>query len=295
MSRLKELLNKYEISPRKSLGQHFVVDPNTIQRILRFAFDDTHSGGAHSGGALPVSREPGLVIEIGAGLGALTLGLADKAQQVIAIETDQKLIPALREVLSEKSNVELIHSDALTLDFATLDFATLDFTELSDSPNAGCRLVANLPYNIATRLILKILQEAPFISELTVMVQKEVAGRFLAKPGDSTFGLVSLKAQFYARITSGGKISPNVFYPKPAVDSELLKLVRSEKSVSNPELIFELATAAFQKRRKMLRRSLVSVAEPEHFEAAKIPPSARPQELGIYDWDRLALALSQKN
>ncbi len=268
MSRIKDLLTKYEIRPSKNLGQHFVSDPNTIQRILRFAFNSD---------ALNQDEGPPLIVEVGAGLGALTLGLADFAKEVIAIEADKRLLPALEEVLKSeaKSNVKVLAGDAMET----------DFEELTQS--RPYRLVANLPYNIAARLIIKVLEESPSAVELTVMVQKEVAEKFLAKPGDSIFGLLSLKAQFLAEIKSGGKISPNVFYPRPGVDSELLKLTPQKQPVKNPELIFELATTAFQKRRKMLRKSLEKSVRPEHFLAAGLQGSARPQELRLQDWDRL--------
>ncbi len=271
MSSLKELLSRHGINPKKSLGQNFVIDPNTIGRILAFG----------------KIQKTDCVVEIGAGCGALTAGLAGIAKKVIAIETDEQLLPILKEALNTASTantggVNIVHADAMSLDFQEL---------LGNEPH---KLVANLPYNIAARLILKVLESYPQISELVVMVQKEVAENFLAEPGDSNFGRLALKAQFYAEISSGGKVTPFVFYPKPKVDSALLRFVRRGALASdNPKPAFQLADAAFSKRRKMIRRSLADILNYQAFEKAGIDPTARPQELSFLEWDLLARADSR--
>ena len=276
MSQLKELLARHQIVPKKSLGQHFVTDPNTIQRMVKFA------GIA----------EGDVVVEVGAGCGALTLGLAKTGARVAALETDAKILPALQEVVdlaepAVSQRISLFHMDALGL----------DWSEFIKKQGLGqVKLVANLPYNIAARLIIDVLQNVPEVLELSVMVQKEVAGRLTAQPGDKNFGIAALKVGYFATAEYGGSVSPQVFYPKPAVVSALIKFVRQAPAAAAlPQEILGLAEQAFQKRRKMLRRSLAHVLVSKDFEKAGINPMARPQELGLGDWAQLADAVSQRS
>lgn len=246
--------------PSKSLGQNFVVDPNTIRKVVSVAEvgADDH------------------VLEIGAGAGSLTLGLAAAARRVTAVEFDRALHPVLREVLAGAPNVEVVHADATKLEWASVD--------------AGA-LVANLPYNIATPLVLDALQGAPSLRTLTVMTQREAGERLAAGPGSKAYGHVSVVAAFYADAAVAAPISRKVFYPEPNVDSVLVRLVRRRggRDGVDPERVFSLTRAAFSQRRKTLKSSLsAAVADPERvpdaLRAVGLAPTARPEELGIEEW-----------
>jgi len=259
---VSELLDRHGVKPSRALGQNFVVDPNTIQRIVRLA---GISAGDH-------------VIEIGAGCGSLTRGLADVGADVIAVEIDAHLIPALNEAVGG-SNVRVLNADAMTLDWSE---------ELD--PELPWKLVANLPYNVATPLVLDILDEVPAVSELTVMVQREVAERLAAGPGESAYGIPSVKVAYWAEAELLGRVPASVFLPRPRVESALVRIVRRSKpSVdADREVLFDLVRTAFGQRRKMLRRSLAGKVGADTFAAADVAADARPEQLSIDDWGRLA-------
>lgn len=256
--RLRELLDEHGVQPSKSLGQNFVVDPNTIRKVVALA------------DVGPDDR----VLEIGAGAGSLTLGLAAAAGHVTAIEFDRALHPVLATTLEGAPNVDVVHADATKLDWSAVD--------------AGA-LVANLPYNIATPLVLDALAGAPSLATMTVMTQREAGERLAAAPGSKTYGHVSVVVAFYASATVAAPISRKVFYPEPNVDSVLVRIVRHEPRSATPERLFALTRAAFSQRRKTLRSSLAGAvpdprALPDALRAVGLTPTARPEELGIEEW-----------
>ncbi|MCY3786564.1 MAG: 16S rRNA (adenine(1518)-N(6)/adenine(1519)-N(6))-dimethyltransferase RsmA [bacterium] len=261
-----DLLRRYDVRPRRSLGQHFVVDPNTVERVVRCA------------GVSPGGR----VVEIGAGCGALTVGLADAGASVLALEIDDRLLGALEEVTAGR-DVEVRHADATDLS------AWAPRLEAGTPPGGAWKLVANLPYNVATPLLLDVLDRLPQITEMVVMVQREVAERLAAPPGHAAYGLPSLKVACWARASVLGSVPPTVFWPRPRVSSALLGVRRCpEPAAGNVEELVGLARRAFGQRRKMLRSSLREVVGQAAFEAARVDPTARPGELTVGDWSRLA-------
>jgi 16S rRNA (adenine1518-N6/adenine1519-N6)-dimethyltransferase len=264
---LRALLDAHGVSPSRALGQNFVADPNTVRRIARLA-----------------AVGPGDdVVEIGAGLGSLTLALAETGARVTAVEVDRHLLPVLRAVV-EPVGVRVVEADALTADWPAL---------LAGAPRWA--LVANLPYNIATPLVLGLLDDVPAVDRMLVMVQYEVAERLVAPPGSRTYGLPSVKVALWARATVVGRVPPTVFVPPPRVDSALVRIERRPEPAGpgTPDgraRLFALARAAFGQRRKMLRRSLAGLVDAEGFARAGIAPEARPEQLAVDDWARLALA-----
>ena len=263
-TRLRELADRYGLEPSRALGQNFVVDPNTVRRIARLA-----------------AVGPGdQVVEIGTGLGALTLALVETGATVTTVETDRHLLPALDEVLADV-DVRRVAADALELDWA----------ELLAGHDAWV-LVANLPYNVATPLILDLLDEVPAIERMLVMVQLEAAERLAASPGDRVFGLPSLKVRYWAEAEIVGTVSPEVFSPRPKVESALLALRRRSAPVvaADPDALFALARSGFGQRRKMVRKSLAALVDHAGFERAGVDPTARPEQLDVADWARLAEA-----
>jgi 16S rRNA (adenine1518-N6/adenine1519-N6)-dimethyltransferase len=264
---IAELLSAHGIRPSKALGQNFVADPNTVRRIARLS-------GVGAG-----SR----VLEIGAGLGSLTLALAETGATVVALETDRHLVPVLRSVV-EPSGVEVVEGDAMTADLAAL---------LAERGPAPWSLVANLPYNVATPLVLRVLTGVPAVASLLVMVQREVGERMAAGPGDDAYGAVSVRIAYFARAEVVGRVPASVFVPRPRVESVLVRLERLPTPAVDPTLVpFErldaVVRAGFAQRRKMLRRSLAGVVEPAAFERAGVRPDARAEELGVAEWGRLA-------
>ena len=260
--------------PSRSLGQNFVVDPNTVRRIVRLADVDATTK----------------VVEIGAGLGSLTLALAETGASVLAVEIDRHLIAGLRENTSARRNVAVLHGDAMTL----------DWNEVLPPEEGPYTLVANLPYNIATPLIADLLDFVPQISVMLVMVQKEVAERFAAAPRTSAYGAVTVKVAYWAVARMVGVVPPTVFLPRPNVDSGLVRIDRHAdgpivpESVVRAQTIFGLVKAGFAQRRKMLRRNLAdTVVEPD-FVAAGVAPTARAEELDIHAWVRLAIAVEAR-
>lgn len=258
--------------PSRSLGQNFVVDPNTVRRIVRLANVDA---------ATPV-------VEIGAGLGSLTLALAETGAKVLAIEIDRHVIDGLRQHTASYPNVTVLHADAMGLDWdSVLVPAGVPFT-----------LVANLPYNIATPLIADLLDFVPQIETMLVMVQKEVAERLAATPRTPAYGAVSVKVAYWATARMVGTVPPSVFVPKPNVDSGLVRIDRRpggpvvDPSIVSAPMIFGLVRAGFAQRRKMLRGNLSGLVTESQFHAASVAPTARAEELDIHAWVRLATAVA---
>ena len=260
-AQVTDLLARAGRHPSRALGQNFVVDPNTVRRIARLA------------GVGPDDR----VVEIGAGLGSLTLALVETGAAVTAIELDRHLVPLLRETV-EPAGVTVVEGDAMKLDWAAL---------LGEGPWS---LVANLPYNVATPLVADLLDDVPAVQRMLVMVQREVGERLAAGVGDDAYGAVSVKVAYWATAKVVGLVPPTVFFPKPNVDSALVAIERrAEPATDAPrERFFQLVRAGFGQRRKMLRRSLAQLVRPEDFESAGIRPEARAEELDVAAWGRLA-------
>jgi 16S rRNA (adenine1518-N6/adenine1519-N6)-dimethyltransferase len=259
------LLAANGLRPNRALGQNFVVDANTVRRIARLA-----------------RIAPGdQVLEIGAGLGSLTLALAERGASVTAVEVDRGILAVLKEVV-EPGGVRVLEGDALHLDWG----AILGF-------GGPWVLVANLPYNVATPLVVTLLEQAPAIARMLVMVQLEAGERLAARAGDEAYGAVSVKVAYWASARIVGRVPSTVFYPQPRVESALVEVVRRPApAVGADEVdyarLVEVVRAGFGQRRKMLRRSLAGVVAAEAFAAAGVRPDQRAEELDVHAWGRLA-------
>jgi 16S rRNA (adenine1518-N6/adenine1519-N6)-dimethyltransferase len=265
-SELVALLKDHGLKPSRALGQNFVVDPNTVRRIARLS------------GVGPGDQ----VLEIGAGLGSLTLALVETGATVHAIEVDRYLIEPLRSVV-EPHGVAVHHVNALDADYDVI---------LGGAPAV---VVANLPYNVATPLVLHLLESQPLIRRMLVMVQKEVGERLAAYAGDEAYGAVSLRVQYFADAKIVGKVSPSVFVPKPNVDSVLVSLVRRDHVRVDPAMVsedelFSVIRTAFGQRRKMLRRSLSAWTSEGVFERSGVAETRRPEELTLEEFAALVAA-----
>ena len=232
------------------------------------------------------------VVEIGAGLGSLTLALAETGASVTAVEIDRYLLPALRSVV-EPVGVRVVEGDALRLDWSAVLGAGSGSG--AGAGVGGWVLVANLPYNVATPLVADLLDFVPAIERMVVMVQKEVGERLAASVGDAAYGAVSVKVAYWATARVVGKVPPTVFLPPPKVDSALVSIVRRpvpavDPGVVSPARLFEVVRAGFAHRRKMLRGALADVVSPSAFEVAGVAPTARAEELDVVAWGRLAAA-----
>jgi 16S rRNA (adenine1518-N6/adenine1519-N6)-dimethyltransferase len=267
---VRALAEALALRPTKQLGQNFVIDPNTIRRIVRAA--DV--------------RPDDVVVEVGPGLGSLTLALLAQAASVVAIEIDLTLAKALPATIATRmperaDRFTLLHADALTV------------AELPGP--APTVLVANLPYNVAVPVLLSILQRFATIERALVMVQAEVADRLAATPGSKVYGVPSVKARWYAEVKRAGTVGRSVFWPAPHVDSGLVSLTRHTppRTSATREEVFAVVDAAFAQRRKTLRAALAgwagSPTEAERMlRAAGIDPSARGESLAIEQFARVA-------
>ncbi len=264
-TQLTELLTRHDLGPSRALGQNFVVDPNTVRRIARLAQVGPDSN----------------VVEIGAGLGSLTLALVETGASVTAVELDRYLVPVLREVVADVP-VRVVEGDAMRLDWAELLAGHDRWT-----------LVANLPYNVATPLVLDLLAGVPAIERMLVMVQLEAGERLAAQPGSGIYGIPSVKVALRATARIVGKVGPDVFLPRPRVDSALVEIIRRDElaTTADPDRLVELVETGFNQRRKMLRRSLLALVSPEAFAAAGVSPEDRPERLSVQDWGRLTEAV----
>jgi 16S rRNA (adenine1518-N6/adenine1519-N6)-dimethyltransferase len=284
------LLARHGGRPSKALGQNFLADPNTARRIVRLA-------GVEVGDR---------VVEIGPGIGSLTLALADAGADVTAIELDRHLLPVLDEVLSTAGvadRVRVVQADALKVDWDGLlgggaPSGVHDAPPGHDArPERPWALVANLPYNVATPLVVTVLEAAPTVTSMLVMVQREVAERWCARPGPGAYGAVTVKIAYFARAEIAGLVPATVFVPRPNVESALVRLVRHPRppvDVADAGRLFALIRTGFAQRRKTLRRALAPMlgdgAGPV-LEAAGIDPSARAETLDLEAWAALARAV----
>jgi len=269
---IRELAGRLGVAPTKQWGQNFVVDANTVRRIVR----------AGDVGAQDV------VVEVGPGLGSLTLALLEQAHRVVAIEIDPRLAQALPETVaamapSRADDLEVVHGDAL---------------RVAELPGpAPTALVANLPYNVSVPVVLHLLATFPSIERVLVMVQLEVAERLAARPGSRTYGVPSVKAAWYGDVRLAGTVSRSIFWPVPNVDSGLVRIDRREPpavEVSRAE-VFACVDAAFAQRRKTLRAALkgwagsADAAEAALVEAG-IDPRTRGEQLDVEQFAALAAA-----
>ena len=264
---IRELAAKLGLKPTKKLGQNFVIDQNTVEKIVRTS---------------NVSKDS-IVLEVGPGLGSLTLGLMATGAKVIAVEIDERLAELLPNTAKAKgfgeSQLIVINKDALEI-------------SKSDVNNPDV-LVANLPYNVSVPVIIHILETFPSIKNYLVMVQSEVADRLAASPGSRTYGSPSVKLQWYAEVSKAGSISRNVFWPVPNVDSDLVQLHRRNNvDESIRKELFAVVDAAFSQRRKMLRSALSSMCggsekASEILESVQIDPRLRGEALNVSDYVRL--------
>ena len=261
------LLRRHSIRPLKRLGQHFLVEPRALSQVVSAA----ELGGTET------------VLEVGAGLGSLTRALAAKARRVIAVEIDRRLLPPLREVLEGLDAVEIVIGDILEID--------LESTIGSDP----YLVVANIPYNITSALIRHFLESEIAPQRLVLTVQREVAQRVIAGPGQMS--LLALGVRVYGTPSLRARIPARAFYPRPQVDSAVLRVdVHDQPGLAGEllEPVFRLARAGFGQRRKMLKNTLAgemnwsAVQLAELLAAAGIGVQARPQELDVEDWARLA-------
>ncbi|MFF8549913.1 16S rRNA (adenine(1518)-N(6)/adenine(1519)-N(6))-dimethyltransferase RsmA [Streptomyces albidoflavus] len=270
-SDIRELATALGVRPTKQRGQNFVIDANTVRRIIRTA--DV--------------RADDVVVEVGPGLGSLTLGLLETARHVTAVEIDDTLAAALPATVEARlparaAHFALVHSDALRV------------TELpGPAPTA---LVANLPYNVAVPVLLHMLEHFPTIERTLVMVQSEVADRLAAAPGSKVYGVPSVKATWYAEVKRAGAIGRNVFWPAPNVDSGLVSLVRRDgppATTATREQVFAVVDAAFAQRRKTLRAALSgwagsAAAAEAALVAAGVSPQARGESLTVEEFAAIA-------
>ncbi len=259
---VRDLADRVGVRPTKRWGQNFVVDPNTVRRIVRLA--EVENGTC--------------VLEVGPGLGSLTLGLLEAGADVVAVEIDPVLADALPETVAERapdlaSRLTVLAEDALRL------------TTLSPAPTA---FVANLPYNVAVPVLLHLLATFPSLERGLVMVQSEVAERLAAPPGSRVYGVPSVKAAWYADVQQAGRVPRSVFWPVPNVDSELVSFRRrpAPESAVGRDAVFECVDAAFSQRRKSLRSALArwagsAQAAEEALRAAGVDPSERGERLDV--------------
>lgn len=267
---VRDLAELLGIQPTKKLGQNFVIDPNTVRRIVRIA-------GVSEGER---------VVEVGPGLGSLTLGILEAGASVVAVEIDARLAAQLPKT------VELMQPGA------ALTVVTQDAMKIIELPGTPTTLVANLPYNISVPVLLHFLEHFPAMTSGLVMVQAEVGQRLAAAPGSKVYGSPSVKAAWYGTWAVAGQVSRQVFWPVPNVDSILVSFrLRTEPFGTEEERLstFELVDAAFQQRRKMLRQALAGVlggsaAASEVMEAAGIAPTLRGEQLMVDNFVAIARA-----
>lgn len=266
---IRDLADLLGIQPTKKLGQNFVIDANTVRRIVK-------SAGVTAGET---------VVEVGPGLGSLTLGLLETGAAVVAVEIDKRLAAQLPTTVS-----------AMAPD-ATLTVITQDALKVTELPDAPTVLVANLPYNVSVPVLLHFLEHFPTLDRGLVMVQAEVGQRIAAGPGSKVYGAPSIKAAWYGAFSTAGQVSRQVFWPVPNVDSILVRFERHEQPGTEQERreTFALVDAAFQQRRKMLRQALSVVvgsseAASARLEAAGVAPTARGEELEMADFLAIARA-----
>lgn len=259
-----DVLNRHGLRADKNFGQNFLIDGNVLKNIVAAA----EVGGADT------------VLEIGPGLGVLTRALAEEAGHVVSVELDARLLPVLQETVAHRDNVTVVHGDGLEFDLGTLP------------PNS--LLVANLPYNVATPILVRALESGRF-KRVVVMVQKEVADRLKAAPGDPAFGALSLVVQHFAAVRTVKDVKPDSFYPAPAVTSSVVRLDGKPEARAD-EALFDLIHTAFRHRRKTLKKNLLMAGYDSQrvtaaLQAANLDARVRAEALGLAAFGDLQTAL----
>ncbi len=269
---IRELAAELDVTPTKKLGQNFLHDPNTVRMIV---------------GAAELSPDD-VVVEVGPGLGSLTLGLVDTVSRVVALEIDPRLADRLPATVQARAPE---YAERLTV--ITTDALKVRRDDLDVEPTA---LVANLPYNVSVPVLLHLLEEFPTIRRVLVMVQKEVADRLAAVPGSKIYGVPSVKAAFYGDVSRAGTIGKHVFWPAPNIESGLVRIdVNDDNPRELRERVFPIVDAAFAQRRKTLRSTLAGIyGSPANAEAALraagIDPGLRGEKLTVADFVQLGHA-----
>jgi 16S rRNA (adenine1518-N6/adenine1519-N6)-dimethyltransferase len=263
---LRALARRHGVRPSKAFGQNFLVDPNLARAIVADA------------GIEPGDR----VVEVGAGLGSLTVALAEVAAEVVAVEADRSLVQALREVVGDDDRVRVVEGDALRMDWSA---------ELRGTP---WRMVSNLPYNVAVPLVFRMLDEAPQVDRFLVMVQREVGERMAAAPGTEAYGAASVRLAFLADVETVRRVPASVFWPRPNVESVLVRIVPREPPVDVArDDLFTVVEAGFAQRRKTMRNALVRLGLSAEgagaaLAACGLAADVRAEQLGLVDFACLA-------
>jgi 16S rRNA (adenine1518-N6/adenine1519-N6)-dimethyltransferase len=268
---VRALARRLDLRPTKQRGQNFVIDPNTVRRIAATAHlapDD-------------------VVVEVGPGLGSLTLALLPQVAAVVAVEIDPVLASELPATVAARAPLLADRLTVLAADALTVTRAQV--------PGAPTALVANLPYNVSVPVLLHLLEELPSLQRVLVLVQAEVADRLAAGPGSRVYGVPSVKARWYAQVRRGGSVGRTVFWPAPNVDSGLVAMTRHDPPVTSATRaeVFAVVDAAFGQRRKTLRAALAGwagspAAAEDALRAADVAPSERGEQLGIEAFARIA-------
>jgi len=271
---IKYIMEKYGFRFSKSLGQNFLIDDHIVDSII---------DGAEVG-------PDDVVLEVGPGIGVMTQAMARRAKKVVAVEIDSALLPVLEETLEEEDNTEVIHGDVLKVDLQAIIDEKLD----GQAP----KVVANLPYYVTTPIIMKFLEEQIPVTDIVVMVQKEVADRMVAGPGTKIYGALSVVVQYYAEPSKIVKVPPSVFMPQPNVESSVVRLKKRTAppvDLKAPDLFFKTVRSAFMKRRKTLLNALSSgelaVSKDqarEVLESCGIDPKRRGETLDMNEFAALA-------
>lgn len=277
MVSIRQELKEYGLSPKKRLGQHFLADRNILDKVIRTA---------------EVSKED-VVLEVGPGLGQMTLALAQQAKYVIAVEIDSKLVHVLKQKVSDLSNVKILWGDILKVNFGLLFLPA----------RKPLKVVANLPYHLSTPLLFRFIESRRYFSSLTLMLQREVVERITAPPGGKEYGALSVLVQMVSRPSVGFFIKPSAFYPPPKVESAVVRMDwRDDPMVKTVDegWFREVVQASFSHRRKTLINSLKysSLSLPsgpaKKMEAIGIDPGRRPETLTLEEFVRLSEALMDK-
>ncbi len=274
-SEIRDLLERHQLGPSRALGQNFLCDQGMVDKIVRLSGINADSN----------------VLEIGPGLGSLTVGLCQAGARVVAVEIDRYLIPALEERTAqfvEQGRLQIFNADVRELTWPDV---------LGDDQWS---VVANLPYNIATPLILDLLVEQPQLERWLVMVQREAGERLVAGPGSKIYGIPSVLLAYWAEARLVGSVPSELFLPKPNVESVLVEIRRRENPTSSADsdaaadfsALSKLVRTGFNQRRKMLRKSLSSLVDGDQFIAAGIDPTTRPEQLALDDWKRLTAVVT---
>jgi 16S rRNA (adenine1518-N6/adenine1519-N6)-dimethyltransferase len=270
---IREIAERIGLRPTKKLGQNFVVDANTCRKIVK------------SADVGPTD----IALEIGPGLGSLTLAMLESASEVIAIEIDDRLAAELPETAQRHG-----------LDTSKLTILNQDAMGVTTLPKEPTVLVANLPYNVSVPVLLRFLELFPTLRSGVVMVQSEVADRLVAKPNSKVYGSPSVKATWWADLSSAGTVSRSIFWPVPNVDSSLVRFVRHQSAGDETlrKATFKIIDAAFAQRRKMMRAALSdlcggSAAASSIIEASGIDPTIRGESLQLSDFIKIAITLSK--